>query len=175
MRFRLCLLLLAAYCATFAFAEEVAPSKKLSPEERKRKFEALKKELEAFRPAADAAEDEQAAYFQQVISLSQKFAKENPQSAEGFEAAFTAAVQLAQKQHAQTGELAQTAIDAAPTAGVDKRQLATCWVLIAFGKLLKNEVAAGREALEKVKPLDEDLYERARQQLEQFEAQKKKK
>lgn len=147
---------------------------KTTPDERRRKYEALKKELEAFKPAPDAGDDEQLAYFQQLVSLSANFAKKNPQSAEGFEAAFNAAVQLAAKQHAGTGDMAQVAVDVAPLAGVDQRQLATCWVLVAYGKLLKNDSAGAGAALEKVKPLDPDLYERAKQQLDAFKVQRPK-
>lgn len=156
-----------------ATSGEEPAAKKPTPDERKRKFEALKKELEALKPAPGAEIDELLTYLQTAITMSTKFAKENPQTAEGFEAAFNAAVQLANSNHAKTGELAQAAIDAAPAAGVDQRQLATCWVLVAYGKLIKNDFEGGRAALEKMKPMDAELYERAKAQVDTLEAQKK--
>lgn len=168
------LCLSAVPLALCAEAAVETPVVKATPDERRRKYEALKKELEAFKPAPDAGDEELLAYFQQMISLSTNFAKKNPQTAEGFEAAFNAAIQLAAKQNAGTGDMAQVAVDAAPQAGVDQRQMATCWVLVAYGKLLKNDAAGASVALEKVKPLDPDLYERAKQQLDAFKAQRAK-
>jgi ABC-type nitrate/sulfonate/bicarbonate transport system substrate-binding protein len=153
----------------FLRAEEAggkdAPVKKLPPAERKRKFEAMRKELEAFRPAADAPQDEVLTYLEQVISTCGKFARENPQTAEGFEAASSAALQLAAKQHPKSIELAQLALDVAPQAGVERKQVAICWVLVASGKMQKGDAAAAREALEKMKDMDEEIYTQAMKQF----------
>src|SRR5437762_8201670 len=110
------------------------PVKKLPPDERKRRFEALKKELEAFKPAGDAEREEVLGYLQQVMNASAKFAKENPRTAEGFEAACSGALQLASRSHPKSGELAQIALDIAPQGGVDMRQMAICWLLVGNGK-----------------------------------------
>ena len=149
------------------------PVKKLPPEERKRRFEALKKELEAFRPAQDAERDEVLVYLQQVITASSKFARENPGTAEGFEAASSGARQLAERSHPKSGELAQLALDVAPPAGVEQRQVAICWLLVANGCIVKGDFAAARTALDKMKDISPELHALALKQLEEHEAKTK--
>ena len=154
--------------------ESTTPIKKLAPDERKRRFEALKKELEAFRPAQDAERDEVLVYIQQVISATTKFAKENKGTAEGFEAASFGARQLAERSHKQSCELAQLALDVAPAAGVEQRQVAVCWLLVANGHIVKSDFAAARTALDKMKDIAPDLYALALKQLEEHEDKAKK-
>ncbi len=159
-------------------AEETPTSnpafKKLTPDERKRRFEALKKELEAFKPAQDAERDEVLVYLQQVIDASSKFAKENPKTAEGFEAASSGAMQLASRSHPKSCELAKLALDVAPSAGVEVRQIAICWLLVANGEMVKGDLAAARTALDKMRDLAPELYALAAKQMDELEAKNKK-
>ena len=148
--------------------------KKVTPEERRRRFEALKKELEAFRPAQDAERDEVLVYLQQVLDASTKFAKENPKTAEGFEAASSGAMQLAARSHPKSAELAQIALDAAPSAGVEVRQVAVCWLLVASGSMVKGDFAAARATVEKIKNTAPDLYALAIKQIDEQENKDKK-
>lgn len=154
-------------------AETAQPGKKLTAEERKRRFEALKKELEAFKPAPEAERDEVLVYLQQVITASTKFAKENPQTPEGFEAASSGAIQLAGRSHPKSCELAQLALDIAPSAGIEVRQIAICWLLVANGNIVKGDLPAAHTALDKMKDMAPDLYALALKQIESQEAKSK--
>lgn len=172
MRLALLISILALLPAGCSFAGE-EPIKKLAPDERKRRYEQLKKELEAFKPAADAEREEVLGYLQQVLTASSKFAKENPQTAEGFEAASSGALQLASRSHPKSGELAQLALDVAPQAGVDVRQVAICWLLVGNSKAVGGDFAAARVAIDKMKDLAPELHKTAIKQLEDVEAKAK--
>ncbi|HLX59675.1 MAG TPA: hypothetical protein VKX17_00195 [Planctomycetota bacterium] len=147
--------------------------KKLAPDERKRRFEALKKELEAFKPGPDAEREETLGYLEQVLNSSTKFAKENPQTPEGFEAAASGALLLAGKGHPKSGDLAQLALDVAPTAGIDLRQIAVCWLLVGNSKASAGDFAAARAAIDKMKDLAPELHASAIKQLDEFEKRAK--
>jgi hypothetical protein len=153
--------------------DKTPPVKKLPPDERKRRFEALKKELEAFKPAADAEREEVLGYLQQVLNSSAKFAKENPRTAEGFEAACSGALQLASRSHPKSAELAQVALDIVPEGGVDMRQIAICWLLVGNGKAVNGDFAGAHAAIDKMKPLAPDLHTAAVKQLDEVEAKAK--
>ncbi len=178
MKLALLISALALLAIPHSFAEESAEkeraAKKLAAEERKRNFDSLKKELEAFKPAADAERDEMLVYLQQVFDASSKFAKANPQTAEAFEAASSGARQMAGQSHPKSGELAQIALDVAPLTGVDPRQVAVCWLLVANGKAAKNEFADARTALDKMKDIAPDLHALAMKQLDDLEKKAKK-
>ena len=178
MRHALVLLAASTLLQFASFAAETpdgtAVAKKVTPEERRRRFEALKKELEAFRPAQDAERDEVLVYLQQVINASTKFAKENPKTPEGFEAASSGAMQLAARAHPKSSELAQIALDAAPSGGVDVRQVAICWLLVASGSMVKGDFAGARVMVEKIKTTAPDLYALAVKQIDEQEAKEKK-
>jgi len=169
-----CVLTLAAVpCSAAEAPDSTQPVKKLSSDERKRRFEALKKELEAFKPAQDAERDEVLVYLQQVLDASTKFAKENPKTAEGFEAASSGAMQLAARSHPKSCELAQLALDVKPAAGVEVKQIAICWLLVANGNIVKGDFKAARASLENMKDLSPELYALAIKQVDEQEAKAK--
>ena len=168
------LFLSAANCRAEETVVANPPVKKTTPDERKRRFEALKKELEAFKPAPEAERDEVFVYLQQVIDASSKFAKENPKTAEGFEAASSGAMQLASRSHPKSCELAKLALDVAPAAGVEVRQIAICWLLVANGEMVKGDFVAARTSLEKMKDIAPELYALATKQMDELDAKNKK-
>ena len=73
--------------------------------------------------------------------------------------------------------MAQLALDVAPAAGVDVRQIGFCWLLVANGCVVKNDFPGAYAAMEKMKELAPDLYERAmptiKEQEEKHKASKK--
>jgi len=147
------------------------PPKALSPEARKNEYAALQKELEASRPIQGATREEALAYVELAVDKYAKFARDNPQSAEGFEAALTLATLLSQIGHKDALKSAELAIAAAPKAGVDVKRIALCWAMVAFGRLQKEDAAGAREALGKIKPLDAEIYKQLVGQFDEAEKQ----
>ncbi|MCY3020922.1 MAG: TlpA disulfide reductase family protein [Planctomycetota bacterium] len=130
----------------------------LTLEGRKREYASLQKELEASRPGQDSPPEEILAYLELAIEKYGKFARDNPQTAEGFEAASTVAVLLAQTRHPQALQFAELATATAPAAGVDLKRVAACWVLVVLGRVQKEDIAGARVALKKIELLDKDAY-----------------
>jgi peroxiredoxin len=139
-------------------ADAEPDAKKLTPEARRREFAALQKELEASRPAEDSPQAEVQAYVELAMEKYGKFARENPKTPEGFEAAADLAVVLWQTRNAKALEYAELAVNAAPPAGVHVKRVAQCWALVFDGRVQKEDVAGAKDALAKVKEYDEEMY-----------------
>jgi peroxiredoxin len=165
---RLSLLLLTLLVTATAWCGDVTP---LNAEDRKKEYAALQKELEATRPIEGATREEVLAYLELLIEKYGKFARDNPQTAEGFEAASTVALMLAQSRHKDALKYAELAVAAAPKSGVDVKRVALCWAMIADGRLQKEDAVGAREAIEKVKPLDEAMYKQLAGQFAEAEKQ----
>lgn len=144
---------------------------KLDPEARHNEYAALQKEMEAARPANDATQEEVLAYVELASEKYGKFARENPQTAEGFEAASSLAMLLAQSGHKDALKHAELALATAPKAGVDVKRVAVCWALLATGRLQKEDAAGAREALKHIEPLDKQMYTQLAAQLDEVEKQ----
>jgi thiol-disulfide isomerase/thioredoxin len=154
----------ALLCSLTLSAEEVV-------EARKREYASIQKELEAARPATDPTREEVMAYIELAMEKFGKFSKDNPKTAEGFEAGSTLASLLAQVRHQDALKFAELAANSAPDAGVDVKRVAMCWALVADGKLQKSDAAGAEAALEKVKPLDPQIYEQLIKQFSQAKQQ----
>jgi len=144
---------------------------RLSPEARKNEYAALQKEMEAARPAPDASQEEGLAYIELAIDKYGRFARNNPQTAEGFEAASTLAMLLYQTHHKEALQYCEVALAAAPKAGVDMKRVALCWTMMADGRLQKGDPAGAREALKNIEPLDKQMYQQLTAQFDEAEKQ----
>jgi peroxiredoxin len=165
---------LALLFATLSGAGEVAPKggdAPLSPEARKNEYAALQKEMEAARPAPDATQEETLAYVELAIDKYAKFARGNPQTAEGFEAASSLAMLLSHTRHKDALQYCELALATAPKAGVDMKRVALCWAMMADGRLQKGDAAGAREALKNIEPLDKQMYQQLAGQFEEAEKQ----
>jgi thiol-disulfide isomerase/thioredoxin len=130
-----------------------------SPEVRKREFASLQQGMEAARPAQDASNEDVVAYLELAMDSYRKFVKRFPRTAEGFEAASWIANVLTKMEHPAAQEFAEMAADTAPEAGVDIKQVAFSWALVAQLRLQKDDVEGAKGAVEKIKPLSKDIYE----------------
>lgn len=166
MKYKICITMLCA--ALMLGAEESVPG---NPEARKREYASLQQELEAARPAGDPTREEVMAYVELVTEKFGKFAKDNPRTAEGFEAASTLATLLSQIHHPEALKYAEAAASTAPAAGVDVKRVALCWAMVADGRMQKSDAAGAQEALEKIKALDAQIYEQLSKQLKQAQEQ----
>lgn len=130
-----------------------------SPEVRKREFASLQQGMEAARPAQDASNEDVVAYLELAMDSYRKFTKRFPRTAEGFEAASWMANVLTKMQHPQAQEFAELAVDTAPEAGVDVKQVSLSWALVAQLRLQKDDVEGAKAAVEKIKPLSKEIYD----------------
>src|ERR1035437_4672160 len=86
-------------------------AKPKTPEARKQAFQALQKELEPLRPGDGASKAEIMAYLELAMESYGKFARENPKTSEGFEAASLIALLLIRANHPHAEEFEQLAVD----------------------------------------------------------------
>jgi len=131
-----------------------------SLEGRKREYESLQKDLEVARPAEDASKEELVAYLELAKDSYEKFAKAHPKTPEGFESAASIAELLNRFHHVDALKYSELAVESAPAAGVDLKRVAICWVWVVQGRLEKQDTDGALSALEKIKPLSKDLYDR---------------
>ena len=143
----------------------------LSAEARKTRFESLQKELEASRPDVSPTREQVMAYLELAMDSYGTFARDNPQTAEGFEAASSVAAMLSQTRHPQAQQYAELAGNSAPTAGVDVKRVAVCWAMVADARLQQQDSTGARAALEKIKALDQEMYKQFSEQLNAAERQ----
>lgn len=143
--------------------------KPLAPEARKREYESIQKELEALRPEEQPTREQIMTYLEAAMEKLGKFAKENPQTAEGFEAAANVSALLVQTRHPKALQYAEMATSVAPAAGVDVKRVGMCWAMVADGRLQKGDAKGSREALEKIKTLDETMYAQLSKQFKEME------
>ena len=165
---------LVLWLMSLAHGGEAAPkdsSAAASPEARQKEYAALQKEMEAARPGPDAAKEELLAYVELAIDKYGKLARENPRTAEGFEAASSLAMLLSQTHHKDALEYAELALATAPRAGVDMKRVALCWAMVADGRLQKEDAAGARQALKNIEPLDKQMYAQLAGQFEEAEKQ----
>jgi peroxiredoxin len=148
-----------------------APTPMQKAEARKREYAALRKEVEATRPAPGASNEEIGAYLEQALDSYGRFARENTKTVEGFEAASYLAGLLNSVHHPQSLKYALLAVDTAPPVGVDLQRVATCWALAAEAYLNKGDTENAKVAVEKIKALDKPMYEKLRVELEKAIAQ----
>jgi peroxiredoxin len=159
-------------CGAFLLrAEDSTEGKKGSADERKREYASIQKELEASRPEQGSSREEVMAYIEIALEKYGKFSKDNPKTAEGFEAGTTLAMLLSQVRHADATKYAELAAVNAPAAGVDVKRVAVCWAMVADGRLQKGDSAGARTALEKIKEFDEQIYQKLSEQFKQTEEQ----
>jgi len=149
-----------------AFAAALNAVEGANPEARKREYASIQKELEAARPEANPTQDEVMMYLELTMEKYGKFAKDNPKTPEGFEAASTVSAVLSEIHHPKAFEFAELAATVAPLAGVDMERVAMCWGISAEGRLRKGDVDGARAAIEKIKPLNKGMYEQITAQFE---------
>ena len=128
-------------------------------ETRKREYASLQKGLEAAKPADDASKEELVAYMELAKSQYEDFAKSNPKTPEGFEAAYALAELMARFHHPDALKFAELGVESAPAAGVDLKRVAMCWVWVVGGRLEKQDADGALNAMEKIKPLSPELYD----------------
>ncbi|HEY3323639.1 MAG TPA: TlpA disulfide reductase family protein [Planctomycetota bacterium] len=143
--------------------------KKLTPEARRREYESVQKELEAARPENDATREQVLVYIELAVEKYGKFANDNPQTTEGFEAASTLAGLLGKTGHKDALKYAELSVAVAPKAGVDPKRIALCLAMVASGRLQKEDLKGSKEALEKIKELDQQFYDTLTAQFKQAE------
>jgi peroxiredoxin len=148
-------------------AEEDDDTPHLKTEARKRQFSSLQKELETARPESDVTEEQVMAYLELVKDGYGKFARENPRTAEGFEAASIAATMLSQARHPDALTFAELAVKNAPEAGIDKGRVALCWAMIADGRLQRQDMKGAQEAVKQIEPLNKEMYDQLSAQLDE--------
>jgi peroxiredoxin len=170
MRSIIWIALLALGLAAQLRAED-GDGKKTSADDRKREYASIQKELEASRPEQGASREEVMAYIEIALEKYGKFSKDNPKTAEGFEAGTTLAMLLSQVRHPDATKYAELAASNAPTAGVDVKRVAVCWAMVADGRLQKGDGEGARKALEKIKEFDEQIYQKLNDQFKQAEEQ----
>ena len=134
-------------------------------EARKREYASMQKDLEAAKPGDEASKEDLVAYLELAKDSYEKFAKAHPQTAEGFESAAAIAGLLAQFHHPEALRYAELAVNSAPTAGVDVKQVAICWVWVVQGRLEKGDSEGALAGLEKIKPLNGEIYEKVAAQV----------
>jgi peroxiredoxin len=132
--------------------------KPLGAEARTREFESLQKELEVLRPDDKPSREQVMAFLEAMMEKMGKFAKANPQTPEGFEAAANTAAMLFQVKHPKFVEFAELAVKTAPAAGVEVKNVGMCWAMVAQGRLNNNDSKGAAEAIEKIKPLNPELH-----------------
>lgn len=154
--------LLVSVCAISTFAGDADDAK------RKADYESIQKEMEALRPGQDAQQEEIMTFVEAAKEKFGGFAQKHKKTAEGFEAGTMVASMLSQLQHPEAVKYAEIAIEAAPVAGVDVKKVAMCWLLVSQGKLQASDTEGAKAALEKVKPLDEGLYNKIAPQFEEI-------
>jgi peroxiredoxin len=159
-----CAIVCVPLCAS-ALAESVETS---GVDTRKREYASLQKELEAARPGDEGSKEDMVAYLELAKDSYEKFAKKYPQTAEGFEAAAAIAGLLTQFHHVEALKYAELAVASAPTAGVDVKQVAICWVWVVQGRLEKGDTDGALAGLEKIKPLSNDIYEKVAAQVNEL-------
>jgi len=161
------LLVCALFLSVCSWAVE--DKKPLAPDARKREYESLQKDLEALQPGEKPSREQIMTYIEAAMDKMGKFAKENPQTPEGFEAAANTASLLFQAQHPKSLEFALLATSVAPTAGVDVKNVGMCWAMVAQGRLNNGDTKGSKEALEKIKPLNAEMYEQISKQFKEME------
>jgi len=161
-------LLFSAALSTLAAESAAEPKPTEVVEVRKRQYETVQKELEASRPAEGAAREEIITYLELAKDGYGKFAKANPKTAEGFEAALRLADLLTQTKHPEALYYSELATDAAPAAGVDMKRVAMSHGLVAVNKLQKNDIEGAKASIEKIKDFDVETYEQYTRGLAQI-------
>jgi peroxiredoxin len=151
-------------CGVYALSAET-PESSSGVEARKREYASMQKDLEAAKPGDEASKEDLVAYLELAKDSYEKFAKAHPQTAEGFESAAAIAGLLAQFHHPEALRYAELAVNSAPTAGVDVKQVAVCWVWVVQGRLEKGDSEGALAGLEKIKPLNQEIYEKVAAQV----------
>ncbi|HYG75343.1 MAG TPA: redoxin family protein [Planctomycetota bacterium] len=142
-----------------------------TPDARKREFESIQKELETLQPPDQPTREQIMTYIEVALDKYSKFAKANPKTPEGFEAAFNLAMLLTQTRHPKALEYSEFATTVAPAAGVDVKRVAMCWTMVAQGQVAKGDMSAAQTALNNIKPLDEKMYEQISAQFKEMQDQ----
>lgn len=163
-------LVMSLFVLAACSAEDKKPeeAKARDPETRKREYESVQKELEAARPMQGATNEEVMTYLELAKENYGKFARSNPRTAEGFEAASLLAELLTQTHDPEALTYSELAVTTAPKAGVDVKRVAMCWALVADGRLQKQpqpDVAGAKAAIESIQELDKNLYDQFSLQL----------
>ena len=133
-------------------------------EERRREYESIQKDMEIAQPDNQATNEQKKAYIELAIEKFGKFARDNPKTVEAFEGSFMLASLLLQTHHPDAIAYVELAAKSAPEAGVDVKRVVACWVTLATYRLESGDGAGAREALEKIKPLDKDIYDQVHAQ-----------
>ena len=156
-------LVCASLFAPLAAAESADPVS--SVDARKREYASLQKDLEVSKPGDDSSKEDLIAYLELAKDRYENFAKKYPQTAEGFESAAAIAGLLTQFHHVDSLKYAELAVASAPSAGVDVKQVAICWVWVVQGRLEKGDSEGALAGLEKIKPLSKDIYDKIAPQV----------
>lgn len=131
-------------------------------------FGALQKKLEDAQPDEGATAKEKQDYLEKMKAGYGDFARKHPKTPEGFSAALTMASLLNRIHDTDTVKFALLAIESAPQKGIDPKSVATCWCWVATARLEGRDEAGAREAVEKIKAIDADLYEQVSAQLAEY-------
>ncbi len=153
-----CLAVLLASVALHAGCAEVAPD--LSKE-----FADLQQKIQDLQPNDDAPENDKLAFIEKMKSGYGDFAKLHPKTPEGYSAALTLASLLNRMHDKDTAKFAELAGNTAPAKGVDPKSVALCWVWVATARLEEKDDKAARAAVEKIKPLDSEIYDTVSEQV----------
>ena len=165
----ICLLLLTVH--GFCGEDANQGGKASSAEERRREFASIQKELEVLQPAPNEqpTREQALAYLELSMEKLGKFARGNPKTPEGFDAAFKIAGLLVQANHPEALNFVELAATCAPSAGVDIKRVVACWAMITNSRMEKHDITGAREALEHIKPLDDEIHRQLAEHLESAE------
>jgi peroxiredoxin len=137
--------------------------------ERLREFETMRQELAAMTPARGAEPQEVLTYVEVARERLGEFSAKHKQTAPGFEAAALLANLMMQVHHPEALKYAEAAAEAAPKAGVDVRRIASCWQMVAEGRIQARDLEGAKAALNRIKDLDEEIFKALQEQFEKIE------
>jgi thiol-disulfide isomerase/thioredoxin len=155
------LILSLSYSAGAAQAADTGDS--LSQE-----FSALQKKLEDEQPDEGAPDKDKIAFVEKLKSGYGDFALKHPKTPQGFNAALTIASLLNRIHDADLAKYAEMAANCAPEKGIDPKSVCACWCWVGQARLEAKDEKSAREAVEKIKAIDADVYDKVSVQFNAY-------
>lgn len=133
-----------------------------------KEFADLQQKIQDIQPSDEAPDKDKLAFIEKMKTSYGDFAQKHPKTPEGYSAALTLASLLNRMHDKDTAKFAELAGNTAPERGVDPHSVALCWVWVATAKLENLDDKGARAAVEKIKPLDADMYEEIDVQVKDY-------